>query len=99
VLLVGYEWLQVATTAPPVPSRSDRGSRTATGEEVGNLLSHLVERRETADFFLPPEKRPLMERNLRNIFTRAELTEQEVRTLHGVLTALSGEPRKARPES
>ena len=29
-----------------------------------------------------------MERNIRNIFTRATLTLQEVRTLHGVVTAL-----------
>jgi tRNA C32,U32 (ribose-2'-O)-methylase TrmJ len=29
-----------------------------------------------------------MERNIRNVFTRAALTMQEVRTLHGIVTAL-----------
>jgi tRNA C32,U32 (ribose-2'-O)-methylase TrmJ len=31
-----------------------------------------------------------MVRNLRNLFLRATPTEKEVRTLHGVVTALSG---------
>ena len=30
-----------------------------------------------------------MVRNLRNLFQRAELSEQEVRTLHGIVTALT----------
>ena len=34
-----------------------------------------------------------MTRNLRNLFQRAECTEQELRTLHGVITAFMG-PRK-----
>jgi tRNA/rRNA methyltransferase len=34
-------------------------------------------------------------RNLRNLFQRAQCTEQELRTLHGVVTALAG-PRERR---
>ncbi|MDE0815197.1 MAG: RNA methyltransferase, partial [Alphaproteobacteria bacterium] len=34
------------------------------------------------------EKRPVMVRNIRNIFQRAQLTEQELRTLHGIVSAL-----------
>ena len=37
-----------------------------------------------------------MVRNLRNLFQRADCTEQELRTLHGVVTALAG-PRERRP--
>ncbi|MGZ3276198.1 MAG: hypothetical protein ACXU8Z_20755, partial [Caulobacteraceae bacterium] len=40
-------------------------------------------------FFHPPEKKPSMVRNLRAIFARSGLNEQEVRTLRGVVTALS----------
>ncbi len=32
-----------------------------------------------------------MVRNLRNLFQRAELTEQEVRTLHGIVSLLTAE--------
>ncbi|MCZ6511517.1 MAG: RNA methyltransferase, partial [Alphaproteobacteria bacterium] len=34
--------------------------------------------------------RPSMVRNLRAMLQRANLTEQEVRTLHGVVSSLSG---------
>ena len=31
-----------------------------------------------------------MVRNIRNIFTRADLTDQEVRTLRGIIVGLTG---------
>jgi tRNA/rRNA methyltransferase len=34
------------------------------------------------------QKRPGMMRNLRHFFTRGEVTEQELNTLHGVVAAL-----------
>ena len=34
-------------------------------------------------------KRPGMVRNLRHFFQRGEVTEQELRTLHGVVTELA----------
>lgn len=89
VLLVSYEWLLAADPAPPSPGRTRR-AQVATASELANLLTHLEERLDAAGFLFPSEKRPAMVRNLRNIFTRAALTDQEVRTLHGVLTALSG---------
>ena len=44
---------------------------------------------EHGRFFHPPDKAPLMKRNLRNLFMRARLTEQEARTLRGVIKALT----------
>jgi len=35
------------------------------------------------------EKRPIMARNLRNLLGRARPTEQEVRTLRGVIVGLT----------
>jgi tRNA/rRNA methyltransferase len=43
---------------------------------------------ERVEFFRPPEKRSTMLINLRNIFNRMTLTQQDVRTLHGVVMAL-----------
>ena len=40
------------------------------------------------------EKRQKMKQNLDNIFLKASLTSQEVRTLHGVLNFLSKEDEK-----
>ena len=42
-----------------------------------------------------PEKKPAMARNLRNMFHRASLTEQDVRTFRGVINALLRWPRGA----
>jgi tRNA/rRNA methyltransferase len=90
VLLVAYEWLQAVRGEPRGPIPHHRSSRLATGAELASLLSHLETGLEATGFLRPAEKRAMMVRNLRNIFTRAGLTEQEVRTLHGVVTSLSG---------
>ena len=48
-------------------------------------------------FLYPVEKRPTMVRNLRNLFQRAALTEQEVRTLHGIVSLLTPEAERDEP--
>ncbi len=53
------------------------------------LYGQLESELDAAGFFHPPEKTPSMINNLRAIFTRAGLSDQEVRTLRGVITALS----------
>ena len=53
------------------------------------LYGQLEDELEKAGFYHPPEKKPSMVRNLRAPLARARLTEQEVRTFRGVVTALS----------
>lgn len=53
------------------------------------LYEHLEGELDKAGFYHPPEKRPSMVRNLRVPLARARLTDQEVRTFRGVITALS----------
>ena len=49
--------------------------------------------------FYPPDKRPVMTRNMRDIFHRLELSEQDVRTLRGAFRALAeGRRRRRRAE-
>jgi tRNA/rRNA methyltransferase len=48
-----------------------------------------VEDKLDAAGFYPPDKRPLMARNMRDIFHRLSLTEQDVRTLRGAFRALA----------
>jgi tRNA/rRNA methyltransferase len=88
VLLIGYEWFQagVATPAETLP-RSH--SRTARSEEVQAFLDHLDRELEAAEFYKEANLRAAMERNLRIIFLRARLTDQEVRTLRGVVARLA----------
>ncbi len=49
------------------------------------LEKHLDE----AGFLYPEELAPTICRNLRAMFNKATLTNQEIRTLHGIVTALS----------
>ena len=87
VLLIGYEWFQ--TGAEALPERLTRASADkASKAEMANFFGRLEAALDETGFLLPPEKRPVMVRNIRNIFERAELTEQEVQTLHGILSAL-----------
>ncbi len=54
-----------------------------------NFLTHLVDQLDACGFLRNVEKRPGMVRNLRHYFQRGEATEQELRTLHGVVTELA----------
>jgi tRNA/rRNA methyltransferase len=92
VLIVGYEWFTATADAPPVTLHTGL-SRPATKEELVNFFAHLEEELERNGFLRHPESRPSMVRNLRSLFQRAHCTEQELRTLHGVVTAFAG-PRE-----
>jgi tRNA/rRNA methyltransferase len=89
VLLVGYEWFAAASAAPAERLRTGQ-SRRATKDELMRFFEHLEEELDRNGFMRNAEKRPSMVRNLRNLFQRAQCTEQELRTLHGIVTAFAG---------
>ena len=97
VLLIGYEWFKSGDATPP--ERIDHGGQVpAPREELIRLFEHLEEELEKSGFLFPPGNRPGMIRNLRSILHRAQLTDQEVRTLRGVIVALTkGKRRNPRP--
>jgi tRNA/rRNA methyltransferase len=88
VLLIGYEWFQSgdATPASQIPMN---GTLPATQDELQNFFAHLERELDACGFLRNEEARPHMIRNLRNMWQRAELTEQEVRTLHGMIKELT----------
>ena len=94
VLLAGYEWFKAGDATPP--ERIDHGvAQPAPREELFRLFEHLEDELEKSGFLYPPGNRPGMIRNLRSILHRAGLTDQEVRTLRGVIVALTrGKKRK-----
>jgi tRNA/rRNA methyltransferase len=67
----------------------DPDSPPATQEDLDAFFAHLEEELDRGRFFNPLDKAPLMKRNLRALFLRARLTEQEARTLRGVIKALT----------
>lgn len=92
VLLIGYEWFLTGDDTPEEQVALGH-SAPATKESLIQFFEHLEEELDRSGFMRNAEKRPSMVQNLRNLFQRAGCTEQELRTLHGVITAFCG-PRK-----
>ncbi|MXU66281.1 RNA methyltransferase [Oceanomicrobium pacificus] len=92
VLLTAYEWRRSGDdTAPEVMEMAK--TRFAEAIELQKLLEGLEARLDAVGFFFPEHKRDSMVENLRNMVSRMNLTEADVRTLHGVFRALA-EKRK-----
>jgi len=90
VFCVGYEWLQTGLDeATWRETASTRSSRPATKQELTGLFEHLESELDDCGFLRPPEKRPAMVRNIRNMLQRAQLTEQETRTFRGIISGLT----------
>ncbi len=99
VLLMGYEWfkgeaLTLGQQTPELPALKGPGlqtpdTRLATKEELYGFFDHLERELDAAGFFKTEEKKPGIMRNIRNLYSRAGLTEQEVRSLRGMVASLS----------
>lgn len=87
VAITAYEWRLTQASGPP--PKFTAAPEPADQAAVHGFYEQLEGELETAGFFHPPEKRASMVRNLRVAFGRAALSDQEVRTLRGVVTALS----------
>jgi len=88
VLLIGYEWYQLGSDRPPLVNEVRLDTRRATKKELIGMFEHLERELDNCGFLAQPDKRPNMVRNLRNMFDRADMTEQEVRTFRGVISGL-----------
>jgi tRNA/rRNA methyltransferase len=88
VLLVAYEWAS-AGEETPAERMSDHATRPATKEELQNLFDHLERALDQSGFLRNKDMRPSMVLNLKALLQRAEMTEQEARTFHGVIKFLS----------
>ena len=94
VLLVGYEWFKAAHgDAPPPPAIPRAVSPPAQREMVLAFFDFLEGKLDDAGFFRPVTKKPGMRRNLRNMFHRMQMTQQDVRTLWGAVVRLVEGPR------
>ena len=74
----------------------DVRSDVAPREELTRLFDHLEEELDKAGYFFPAAKKHLMQQNIRAPLTRAQMSEQEVRTFRGIVKALAKGRGKAR---
>jgi tRNA/rRNA methyltransferase len=87
VLLIGYEWLKAADATPASRTRKTIAV-PATRQEVIDLFEHLERELDLGGFFFPATKKETMVRNIRAMILRAGLSDQETRTIRGMIVAL-----------
>jgi tRNA C32,U32 (ribose-2'-O)-methylase TrmJ len=95
VMVMAYEWWTAADETVPRQLVTNE-TRVATKGELDNFLTHLIGELDTCGFLRNPPKRPGMVRNIRHFFGRGEVTEQELQTLHGIVTELAHGDKKTR---
>ncbi len=88
VLLVAYEWY-TAGDATPSDMLAMSGTRMAEKQQLMELFERLETELDAGGFFRAPDLRPSVMRNLMSMLQRARLTDQEVRTFHGMISALT----------
>ncbi len=88
VMVMAYEWWTAADATPPRALMTNE-THVATKAELDNFLTHLTDQLDACGFLRNLPKRPGMVRNIRHLFERGEVTEQELRTLHGIVTELA----------
>ncbi|MBX9804618.1 MAG: RNA methyltransferase [Alphaproteobacteria bacterium] len=86
VAITAYEWFQTQAVFKGKLHLGD--TVPATHNQIQGFLTALEQSLDAAHFWRIDHKKPIMWRNLQNIFTRMDLTEQEVRTLHGMIQSL-----------
>lgn len=96
VLLVAYEWSQ-AVRAAGKTRLATNDSTVASRAELEEFVRRLEGELDAAGFFKVAEKKPRMMLNIRALFSRAEATDQEIRTLHGIVSELVGKRRRRTP--
>ncbi len=84
VFLTAWEWRMAGPPPDPPPP-----SARARADAFEGFWRHLDGALDAAGYYREPKLKPTIQRNLRALFARAGLTDQEVRTLRGVIARLA----------
>ena len=96
VLIMAYEWL-ISLQETPLKTELPTGkSELAKNTELVGLYERLENELEMHHFFRDSGLKPTLIQNIRAFLNRATLTSQEIKTFHGIITALTGgkKPKK-----
>mgnify|MGYP001160270430 FL=1 len=89
VLLICYEWFTNITKLNNLNSIPIKNENVmANKNELNYFIDRLVSVLDNTNFFNPNEKRKVMINNIEAIFTRNNLTLQELNTLHGIISSI-----------
>ena len=87
VLLIAYEWFKSADATPGLVFRHGEYP-PADKLHLQSFLDRLEMELAACGFLRTEHMRAAMVRNIHAMFGRMQLTDQEIRTLHGILTEL-----------
>jgi tRNA/rRNA methyltransferase len=88
VVIVAYEWFKL-NGGGTLPFATAERSPPVTQQQLSAFFADLERELEKVEFFRPEEKRGTMVVNLRNIFQRMAPSQQDIRTLHGLIAAIA----------
>ncbi|HNQ92786.1 MAG TPA: RNA methyltransferase [Alphaproteobacteria bacterium] len=94
VLLMAYEWSQFVFKAEENQLPTGK-SHPATAQIFDEFFDRLDRELLSARFYRVDEMKDIISRNIRSLFQRAQPTDQEISTLHGILSALIRERTKS----
>ena len=89
VILIAYEWSKAAGQGTAIGSGEEPA---ANRDELLGLVSHIEDELDKRQYFHPEERRGALQLALRNIFSGAGFNAMQVRTLRGVIAALTRSP-------
>ncbi|PCI01457.1 MAG: rRNA methyltransferase [Alphaproteobacteria bacterium] len=85
VLLVTYEYLMQGDDTPD----TQVATNLANKDTINQFSDRLIDTLDDNKFFRSEDLRPTTQRNLRNMLSRMEWTDQDIKTLHGIVSALT----------
>ncbi len=88
VLLTGWECRMAALDGVNLSDEEDEDIMRATSENKQFFFNTLEENLSIGGFFANPEMQPSVMRNIMALYNRAGLTEQDLKTMHGMIKAL-----------
>ena len=89
VLIICYEWfLNTSKNNKLSYIKTNKQEIMPSKNELNYFIDRLISILDNSDFFNPNEKRKVMINNIEAIFTRNNLTLQELNTLHGILSSI-----------
>lgn len=93
--IIAYEWWVSQQNKPLAVPHATSPMLPASQEALQQLMHLLETSLEARDFFKAPNKQAGMKRSIYNILKRMQPTEQELRTLLGMIRALNDIPPKS----
>lgn len=93
VILIAYEWSKTTPSGSLDMPSVNPIHPPAPQLELEGMIEQLFAGLEAKNYFFPPDRKAATQRTLRNMMTKPGWDSYEVRTMRGILTALSRTPR------